>query len=589
MSLLDRVKSVFGVRPSGTIINPQQYLDGVGIDEFVNNIPSEQREALRESLWSRFEFDTPYARTYDFEKLGVPGKFTILREWTWVERLEVLERCHQAWERNPLANTAVSYTTQFAIGDGGILSFGSNEVKDVITEFINDPENNFRAYEKEFCDALQVDGEVFVRFFSNAQGRVTIVPIRPWHIQWFNTDPEFWKRVISYHYVYMIVRDKPGESDFGMEDIPADEVIHFAINRLPYELRGRSELFRILPWLKAYKDWLEDRARLNKRKGAILYDVTLKNANPGSVSAKRAQYQNPPSPGSLAIHNENETWQVLSAKIEAGDAAEDGRQMKLMAAAGIRLPEYMFADGANANLATSTSQQLPALKKFSNFQDMLVLMCWKPIFRKVIEIAVKKGRIEEKVQMVDENGDPVYQEPNFPGLMAEAVRLLRKGRLLESFSLVREAVDTGASPKMINAVDAFDYNYPDLRDKDPQSLAQAMAIVAQNEWASDETISRDMGFNPVVEKAKILRQKGEKAAQNFMFGNMGGASGGQEDTNVPPAEGESASTSGGRTGGFGGPPVAVGSGTGSETAGLQMAPPMSPIYSGNAGPGGSQQ
>lgn len=424
-------------------------------------------------------------------------------EWNYIERREILERCHQAWERNPLANSAVTYTTQFSIGDGGTFTYFSQEVKEVLQEFINNPENNFKAYEKEFCDALQVDGEIFVRFFHDAQGRTLVVPLRPWHVQWIATDKDFYQRKLSYHYVYAVYKDEPTQVQYGEEDIDAKEVLHLAINKMPYELRGRPELFRVLPWLRAYKEWLEDRARINKRKGSLLYDVTLKNARSDQVASKQAQYGQPPSSGSLIIHNDNEVWQVLSARIEAGDAAEDGRQFKMMFAAGQRLPEYFFADGQNASLGSAKAQQLPALRKFTNFQDILVEQCWMPIFKRVIQAAIDSGRIKEYVQQIDSNGKPVLITSNETGGMPD----MGGGMPPNMMMSVRESIEQGAVPKMIKAIDAFEYKYPDLEASDPQTLAAALAIMVQNGWVSKSTATSQLGFDPSKEKENIKREK----------------------------------------------------------------------------------
>ena len=444
-------------------------------------LPSGDLQKIVEDVSSRFEFDTPYNASYQSEKLGVPGKFTLLREWVWTERMDVLERAHQAWERNPLAKTGVSWTTRFAIGKGGTLTYKAAEVKEVLEEFINDPMNSFQAYEREFCDALQVDGEIWVRYFTNAQGRVVIIPLRPWHIQWITSDPDNYKEVQSYHYVYMIYQDYPGAAQMGITDVPADEIQLVAINRLPYEMRGRPDLFVILPWLKAYRDWLEERARINRRK-SVYYHVKLKNAQNNQVASIQAKFKQPPAPGSIIVTNDNVEWIVLDSNIRAGEASEDGRQIKLMAVAGMQLPEFYFADGANANLASATAQQLPALKKFSDYQDILTDQLWKPIFKRVIANAVKAGRItgdavtdkddDVLLDMVDADGDPVLD------------------------------AKTGEQKK-VKASEAFDYQYPQVEEKDPYNLAKALQIAVQAEWAANETAAQEMGYDPQIESKKI--------------------------------------------------------------------------------------
>src|SRR5579884_3179220 len=57
------------------------------------------------------------------------------------------------------------------------------------------------------------------------------------------------------------------------------EVVQFTINKVSNAKRGKSDLATLLPWLRRYKDWLTDRVRINKYKGAFLWDVQLTGAD----------------------------------------------------------------------------------------------------------------------------------------------------------------------------------------------------------------------------------------------------------------------------------------------------------------------
>ena len=110
------------------------------------------------------------------------------------------------------------------------------------------------------------------------------------------------------------------------------EVMQFAINKVSNAKRGKSDLATLLPWLRRYKDWLTDRVRINKYKGAFLWDVQLTGADRKAIERKRAEYSYPPEPGSVIIHNESEKWSAVKPEISANDAANDGRAIKLMVA-----------------------------------------------------------------------------------------------------------------------------------------------------------------------------------------------------------------------------------------------------------------
>ena len=107
------------------------------------------------------------------------------------------------------------------------------------------------------------------------------------------------------------------------------------INRPVGAQHGESDLAPLLKWLTRYSGWLEDRARLNRFRTTFLYAVTLK----GSTAAERIRRQaelnlNPPSPGSLLVKDDSETWETLAPKLESSDANEDGLAIKKMIAAG---------------------------------------------------------------------------------------------------------------------------------------------------------------------------------------------------------------------------------------------------------------
>lgn len=484
--------------PAGGIVPPAYEIDD-GVDYGVptvvpDNLTEEARadhiKKIREaSADFHFQFDKNYTGTNTpYNQLTADP----LREWDFQTRREILSRTHMAHERNPLAKSAVGITTMFAVGNGMSITYRNSQVEKIIESFRTNPENSIEDYEKEFCADLQVDGELFIHFYDDGLGNTTIVPRPPFHIDWVQTDVNFKKRVIAYHMNAQLTNGANAnfETRTVYEDIPAEQVLHVAINKHSYEVRGRPELFVILPWLKAYKDWLENRARQNHWRGAMLWDVTLEGATPQQVSAKRGQYKQPPSPGSLVIHNEKEKWSAVSNDIKAGDAAEDGRHIKLMTAIGMKLPEYMLGDGANSNLASSKSQQTPALKKFSDFQDIMVNKLWVPIYDRVIENAIKAGVLPEMVEEEDADGEPI--------------------------------LDADGLPKMIRAVDAYDVSAPELESDDPKNLADALAVAASQGWLSQEGAATQMGYDYYIEQKKIKREQQAAKMATMQGAGMGG-------------------------------------------------------------------
>lgn len=435
-----------------------------------------------------------------------------LAEWGIDTRKMVLTNCHAAFHRNPLAKQAVVLTRQFAVGKGFAITYRNQAVQAVIEAFLGNPENATDEYQKTFIQDLQVDGELFIRFFQGDDGQVVIVPLPPWHVVDIETEPGFFRRVQRYHLVYW---DGQRQVD---EWVLADEILHVAINRHSYELRGRPDLFVILPWLRAYKEWLENRARQNKWRNALLWDVTIAGASPGSVANAAARYRTPPPDGSIVVHSDKETWQAVTNPSSAGDVAEDGRQIKLMNAVGVGLPEYMLSDGENANLASATAQELPALWKFTDVQQIMAEQVWTPIFKRVVNAAVLAGVLPAEVPEEDSDGDPV-REPREPDPVT--------GEVVEG------------PPRTLAAVDAFEVAYPELQAQDPKTLAEALQIATLNEWVSNETASTEMGFDYPVEQKKIERER-QRALMQANQGQRDFGSGPEAD------EGTNGATANGR-------------------------------------------
>jgi hypothetical protein len=427
------------------------------------------KEAARDTY--RFQFDTPMRGSNDMPFIATEDP---LREWDAGTREYVISTCHATYHRNPLAKRAVKYMAAFSVGKGFNLVCKNDQIEELLEAFIANPDNAIREYEQQAPIDLEVDGEIMLRLYSGtgeSAGQIVAVPMRPWECRWIDTEPGFFRRTISFHFQRMIQRgdDPAGSQHNEIEDVPAEDMIHVPINRHGYELRGRPELYDVLPWLRSYKEWLENRARQNHWRGALLWWVKLIGARPDTVAAKAAQYRQPPTPGSIAVTTDKEEWQALSNPVSAGDAAEDGRQIKLMASVGFGVPEYFLSDGQNSNLASSKSQQLPALTTFEEMQHIMVERLWIPLFKRVIQAQIDAGLLKEELPEMDSNGD-----------------------------------ETGET---IEAIEAFEVSYEPVTEQDPLTLAQAIQIAAGQGWVSDQTATERMGYDWSVEQKRIEDQQ----------------------------------------------------------------------------------
>lgn len=430
----------------------------------------------------RSQFGNPYRSGADLPI--APTTEDPLLEWDYATRERVLSSCHSAYQRNPLANSIVQYTTDFVVGDGFNLSVKHSDVERVLLDFINDPDNDLREYERQAVVDLQVDGELFIRFFED-EGKTVAAPQRPWEVYYIRTQRGFFRRAELYIMQrYETEGDAPGgETRTVREEIPADEIQHVAINRHAYELRGRPELYRLLPWLRADKEWLEDRARQNKWRNALLWHVRVRNAGSAALAAVMNRWRRPPSPGSAYVSTDAEEVSAVTNNSGAADAGHDGRSIRLMSVLGARLPEYFFGDGSNANLATATRQELPALTKFETFQRIMVTQVWMPMFRRVIQNAVDAGDLPEIVPVQNSLGE------NIPNI------------------------------DPVRTIDAFDVSYEPVTNDDMAALSAMLFGALDRGIVSVETVQERLGFDPHVER-KQLAEEQQMYRDDTMTGRM---------------------------------------------------------------------
>src|SRR5579859_2523849 len=234
--------------------------------------------------------------------------------------LELHNLCYEAYNANPLAFAIIEITTSFVLGKGVTVAASQPEVQHILLDFWNDPDNHMETRIYALCTELALYGEQFIRFFVNPyNGRVKIRQIDPSIIDEIETDPDDIETVLRFHRrpvgpSAMQPGDpaplRPGaQQNFEGEWFMAgQEMLQFTINKVSNAKRGKSDLATLLPWLRRYKDWLTDRVRINKYKGAFLWDVQLNGADRKAIERKKAEYSRPPEPGSILVHNESETW-----------------------------------------------------------------------------------------------------------------------------------------------------------------------------------------------------------------------------------------------------------------------------------------
>ena len=215
-------------------------------------------------------------------------------------------------------------------------------------------ENRLEQRLDEWSDELVRSGELFPVLYPNPAGGMVQVRIRPAsvieRIVWQPGDYEV--EVRYQEAVPLGAPEKWWSSPLDPQRPALSPVmLHYAVNRPVGALRGESDLAAILPWLRRYSRWLEDRVRLNAAVRTFLWIVKASRPLKEQLAA---QYRRPPEAGSVIVADrDHEEWEAVAPNLRAADASHDGRAIRWMIAAGGPGTSLLdFGEGEDANLAT---------------------------------------------------------------------------------------------------------------------------------------------------------------------------------------------------------------------------------------------
>lgn len=296
------------------------------------------------------------------------------REVGFSEIVEQIRDSTEAYRANPLAFRIVELTTDYVLGKGVKLACDDPEAQAWLNAWWAHPQNRMETRQYELCTELSLTGDLFVTLHRNPyDGMCYLRPIPGLLVDQIEVDPEDAERELRYHQQATATLTDGLSASEGRQLVEgrwweAGECRHYAVNRVVGTVRGQGDLVPLLPWLRRYKDWLTDRVRMNKYRTAFVWDVLLRGADQRRVSQRRAELMQPPSPGSVIVHNESEEWQAKQPNIDAKSVESDGKAMRLMVAAGAGLPLHFLAEGESATRATAAEMGGPTLRHFERRQ-----------------------------------------------------------------------------------------------------------------------------------------------------------------------------------------------------------------------------
>jgi hypothetical protein len=319
------------------------------------------------------------------------------------DREDVLEQCLTAWRSNPLARRIVELTSQYVVGGGLDIKCKHDPTRAFIDLFWNHRLNRMDSRIIELCDELTRTGNLFILISTDQAGMSYIRAIPASNIDQIIPSPNDIEQPQSF--ITKADPDTLQQQTYPAYDPLTDApdatgrfppvLLHYAINRPAGAQWGESDLAPVLIWLSRYSAWLEDRVRLNRFRNAFLYVVSGSFTSETARKARQTELAaNPPTPGSILVTDESETWNVISPKLEALDANQDGMAIKKMVAASVGVPLHFLAEPESSTRTTAEAAGGPTFRRFEQRQEFFLWLL-SDLLRVVI---ARRGQIDSTVQ-----------------------------------------------------------------------------------------------------------------------------------------------------------------------------------------------
>jgi hypothetical protein len=302
------------------------------------------------------------------------------------DRQNILTQVITAWRSNPIARRIIELTTEFTVGTGFTFE-APTALMPYLTAFWNHPLNNLDQQLPEWADEAWRTGDLFLLCSVDAGGLLYVRALPSEGITVIDTMENDYRQEILYK------RDAMDEEPYLAyhPGVPGDVfMLHFPLNRAVGASFGESDLAPVLYWIGLYRQWLEDRARLNYFRQMFSFVLT----RPFTSQAEKDKYMHdfavkmPKKTGGVLGLDTTETLEALNPALASGDANEDGLALKRMIATGVGIPIHYFAEPESSTRTTAEAAGTPTFKRFERRQEYL-----KEVVRSLLMIAVDIRRI----------------------------------------------------------------------------------------------------------------------------------------------------------------------------------------------------
>ena len=393
-------------------------------------------DSTRSHLWKAMLEEASGVR---LPELDEPGWNEVLgggdASQTGLDRTHVNEQARKYYFTDPTARHMVQLHNYYTFGRGVSIRAKDEEADKVVQAFWKSTRNraSISRVRPQWLLArdLKLDGELFLALFtSKLTGKVTLRQIPPTDISkivYVPGDPNMPKFFVHHAVLPNGKRVEQYLPDWRVADNDGKfhnhllwgkhtEVAVMHVLAEDFDGRGISDLVASIPWIKALKGFMEDRATLSLALATHAFRMKIKgNKNAASrMAAKFQEYETSQKAGdgdgrerrqgaNTFIANEAVDYEQMQVDSKAANAYQDMRMFRQQSGIGMGVFEHYLGDPSTGNLATATAMELPMLKMFEFGQE-----AWGDVFSDigefVIRQAIRYGDLRNGAVEVDSSG-----------------------------------------------------------------------------------------------------------------------------------------------------------------------------------------
>jgi hypothetical protein len=304
-----------------------------------------------------------------------PGPFT--RQLYLQDMWNMMSRAFYLYNHYGIAKSAVNTISYFVIGEGVKIDMEDDKAQAVWDEFYE--RTHLDRDLQTYCMMLSVNGELIFHLpaikVNGESGFTDLISVDPGTCWEIITEPKDIRKVKAYwiqyptQYQLYSVGGVP-ISDYVIEQLKPEEVIHVKVNVQKNEKRGRSDLLASLADLKMLQDINQYRSVRIINEAALVFDQKI-TGNDTDVSAIAGIQTGFLGAGTTYTHNESSELEIKSASMSATSKSGFTDEMLAQIGTGVAsMPAEFIGGGSGSNRANALTKTEPSYKSFRARQKL---------------------------------------------------------------------------------------------------------------------------------------------------------------------------------------------------------------------------